>query len=431
MRQRSPKEIWFLWLLAAALALQVAGVADELPASITIAGVGIRYEPQEGELCLTRDEIPQEALPLLGADEAMVHRAMEAGGLYLLILTADGRQVSLRVIRAPAVQLLTDPLLPGQPGPAFSLASPEEQLLHFLQRNGGFRSAAWLDHLPGFALLSTMESPGSDESTIPEHGKTEKNTDQTGLQTLSLATLHRNQIISFQTDIFGREPSQADEDLLIATAKRAVLPDGLSDGSGSLTLSPQAPLTDENIVFSYVLGTLPLEIIPIPAIVGSTSLTVSGRTAPRSSLKYTVNGQPSSRFKADAEGAFSVTLKNLIPDADNEITFFVSGDGSASTATGSVFVQWQPTPIILSQTAGTVQEDRITLQGITLPGTKLQLIRKLETVSITVQKDGSFTYSVLLKKIGENTFTIRALAQGYKRTEVEATFIRIAEAGNP
>ncbi|MCL1855954.1 MAG: hypothetical protein FWF86_09500, partial [Clostridia bacterium] len=223
-----------------------------------------------------------------------------------------------------------------------------------------------------------------------------------------------------------------DEDMLIAAAGRTILPDiQPEEEQGPLVLPPQGPLTDENVVFSYVLGTPPIEIVPFPAVVGSTSLFINGHTAPNGSLKYSVNGRSSSRFKADADGSFSVTMKNLTPDTNNEIIIFAYGNGSASTAACNVYVRWQPTPIVLSQTTGTVREDRMTLQGITLPGAKVQLIRKLETVSITVQKDGSFVYSPLLKKIGENTFTIRALAQGYKRTEVEVSITRVEGVDNP
>jgi len=144
-----------------------------------------------------------------------------------------------------------------------------------------------------------------------------------------------------------------------------------------------------------------------------------------------VNGRASSRIKADEEGAFSATMKNLIPDANNEIAVIVYGNVSNSTATGNVFVQWQPTPIVLSQAPEPVLENRITLHGSTLPGAKVQLLLKLETVSIPVQNDGSFTCNVLLNKIGENTFTIRALAQGYKREDVEVTIVRTSGADNP
>ncbi|MCL1855852.1 MAG: hypothetical protein FWF86_08975, partial [Clostridia bacterium] len=138
MGQRSPKKIWFSWLLAAALMIPAAGLA-ETPSPITIAGFDIRYEPLEGELCLTKEEIPEEAPPLLGADEAAIRRAMEAGSLYLLILTADGRQVSLRI--APASGMASPSGLPAAEGlgSAFNEGPLGEQALQLLQRDGGYR----------------------------------------------------------------------------------------------------------------------------------------------------------------------------------------------------------------------------------------------------------------------------------------------------
>jgi hypothetical protein len=86
--------------------------------------------------------------------------------------------------------------------------------------------------------------------------------------------------------------------------------------------------------------------------------------------------------------------------------------------------------LVLAQSSGIVKADHMSLEGITLPGSKVQLIRRTGTDQIPIGEDGRFSYSLALKKIGENTFTLRCLSPGYRRAEVPLTFLRnLGDAG--
>lgn len=397
-----PNGIGVLCLLgvAAWLGCSAPALAQE---AVSLEQAGLRYYPAQGEVCVTRSSVPQEALALLGADEATVLSAMESDQLYCIILTGQGTQVSLRISDPP----------PGAAGQPSAQGMDQAELLALLAPQGSGLSASWPEGLPGFALLSPQEQ----EQGLP-------------LNTLSLSTLYLGKVYSFQTDVFGREPAQADREALFSAARRMILlgaaarDSGEASQSGPLALPPLPALTEQEAQVSYKVGNLPLELSPIPSVVGTTLWEVSGVTAPKASLKYTLNGRTSSRFQADESGAFSFTMKNLEPDAVNELTVTASQGEDVSTASCSLALRWQPSPLALAQASGTVKADHVFLEGITLPGSKVQLLRRTGTDLIPVGEDGRFRYKVLLKKLGENSFTLRTLSPGYRRADVEVSLLR-------
>lgn len=352
---------------------------------VPLEEVGLRYYPAQGEVCVTRDDVPPEALALLGADEAAIRAAMEHDQLYCIILTPQGTQVSLRIFDAP--------------GDAF-----------YANDSHGQQSS-----LPGFAFFRST----------PDH--MEKNP---LLTTLSLCTQYLGKGYALQTDVFGRAPTFADEDILVSAAKR-LLQLGAAKGppqelvqENALALPKTAPLTDQMAPVAYQTDGPPLELSPIPAVLGTTLHEVSGITAPRASLKYTLNGRTSSRFQADENGRFTFTMKTLDPDMPNELTVIASQDGGVSTASCSLVIDWQFSPLALSRTTGTVTADHVILEGVTLPGSKVQLIRRNGNDLIPVDQDGRFHYRLALSKLGENNFTLRCLSSGYHRIDMPLSFFR-------
>lgn len=402
-----------LLLLAILLVVPLAAYAQDV---VELDAFGLRYYPAEDEYCITRDSFPKEALAMLGADEATVKAAMENDDLYLIVLTSQGKQVSFRIAEKPTAITVQN---------SFGLdADLKEQLLTLLARADNQLSASWVDSMPGFALLTKQQS---QQETLPV------------FHTLTLCALYLNQVYAFQTDVVGRSLTEEDNHLLLSIAKRAVLLGASSQPTlegdavqGPLTLPVLPPLTEEQAAFTYKTGAIPLEIGPLPAVVGSTSLPIQGTTGPGVSLKYAINGVTSSRIKADDAGAFSVTMMNLDPEKPNEVTITAYSGEEISTASCILTVNWQHTPMTLSQTSGSTTEDIFPLEGITLPGSKVQLIRRTSTTPVQVQEDGNFSLQVALKKEGDNTFTIRSLATGYKRSDLEVTITRVgnAESGN-
>lgn len=380
---------------------------------ISLNEIGIRYYAVEGELCLTRDQLPEDALRLLGVDAKTMLGSMERDNLFLICLSPDGRQVSLRGSDKPAEITKQN---------SFQLEELEkEQFLTLLARLGHYRSAIWQDSAPGFALFSTLSTainPEPDEESILSH-------------TVALSTLYLDKVYSFQTDIIGRTPTEADVDLLLSTAKRTLLlgaeekTPALSEPA-PLTLPVPVPLTDETVTFTEEIGSIPLSLSPVPSVIPATNLTLSGKTAPNTYVRYSVNGAASSRFKAKADGTFTVTMPKLKPDGTNAIEVTAFDQTHVSTIRFEVAVHWQATPLALSQTGGEVEGESFTLYGLTLPGAKVELIRRLDTVTIPVQSDGSFLCNISTKKLGDNAFTIRSTSLGYRRTDVEVVVTRKA-----
>lgn len=380
---------------------------------ISLNEIGIRYYAMEGELCLTRDQLPEDALQLLGVDARTMLGSMERDNLFLVCLSPDGRQVSLRRSDKPAIITKQN---------SFQLEELEkEQFLALLARLGHYRSAVWQDSAPGFALFSTFDTAANsepdDESTLSH--------------TVALSTLYLDKVYSFQTDIIGRTPTKADADLLLSTAKRTLLLGAAENiptlsEPAPLTLPATVPLTDEAAAFAEEISSIPLSLSPVPSVIPTTNLTLSGKTAPDTYVRYSVNGVASSRFKANADGTFSVTMPKLTPDGTNTIEVTAFDQTHVSTIRFEVAVHWQTTPLALSQTSGEVEGESFTLYGLTLPGAKVELIRRSETVTIPVQSDGSFSVSVFTKKLGDNAFTIRSTSLGYRRADVEVMVTRKA-----
>ena len=121
---------------------------------------------------------------------------------------------------------------------------------------------------------------------------------------------------------------------------------------------------------------------------------------------------------------FTFTMKTLDPDMPNELTVIASQDGGVSTASCSLVIDWQFSPLALSRTTGTVTADHVILEGVTLPGSKVQLIRRNGNDLIPVDQDGRFHYRLALSKLGENNFTLRCLSSGYHRIDMPLSFFR-------
>ncbi len=393
---------------AAALLCSLSALGEE---AVALDAIGLRYYPAPGEFCVTSGSCPAEALSLLSADQATVQAAMESDQSPLMVLSQDGTQVSLRVTARPSTVF---------PENVFALTpAQKEQFLTLLAREHGYFAASWLENLPGFALLTT-------QGASPEAAA--------GLQTLSLSTLYLGKIYAFQTDVMGRSLTQADTDLLLAVARRTILLGGVPQDPAAateaapLTLPEQPMLTTETAPVAYQLGSIPLTLSPLPALVGTTTMELSGTTAPGMGLKYSVNGSLSSRFKADVNGAFSVTMKNLDPEKPNEILVIASKGKETSTAQCQVRVDWQTTPLVVSPTAGLVRDNHFALRGLTLPGAKVQLLRGRSASPVPLQSDGSFSLDVSLPKVGENAITVRSLAPGYRRVDIPLRITRAVSA---
>ena len=402
----------FSFIIVIVLSLPLSAFAQ--PSQIALNAQGIRYYPANGELCITQESLPPEALSLLLSDENTVLSSMKHSGLFLIVFTAQGRQVSLKISPKPT-QISAQSMS--------TLGDGEKTLLlDLLMRDGGFTSAEWMDSSE-YAVLSTFS------------GSAEKNA--VGLHTLALSTLYLGRIYSFQTDIVNQAPSQSELNLLLSTAKQTLFLGASGTTASSVEASSSVPsadsveppfaLTDLPVNVSFENDIYPLTIQPIPHIIGSTVLPLSGTTTPGIFVRSIVNGIGSSRIRADQDGHFSFTMKDLAADAENkiEIIAFETQGPNTSTARFTVTVNWQATPLVISQTTGSVEGDTLFLTGQTLPGSRVQLDRGQNRISnVSVAADGSFSCKVPMRKSGETKFAVLSTASGYRRTTAEGTVTR-------
>ena len=376
--------------------------------TVELDSIGVRYAPAESEICVTRDVQPEEALAKLGVDDATLLDSMLRDNAYLIVLLEDGRQVSLTVEQRPAE--LTQSHL------AELDAAGKQQFLSLLARKGNYAQAAWQNDLSGYALFSS--SLDETDSVL-------------AYETLALSTLYLGKIYTFRTDVIGREPDLSDTTLLLNVAKRTLLLGATSESEPApveeeipLALPEQPVLSEQAAAITTIRESMPLTIQDVPSIIGTTEFTLSGTTQADVSLKYSVNGTSSSRFKSDENGNFSANVRGL-KAGDNKLELIAYRGKDQTRISFEVTVDWQLTPMVLANRAPAVESDTVTIEGLTLPGAKISLIRKSGTSNVTVAEDGSFSCEVKLKQAGENTFTLRALADGYKRNDMEVTATRL------
>ncbi|MEG2316463.1 MAG: hypothetical protein RSC91_09605, partial [Clostridia bacterium] len=84
-----------------ALTLMILFTGANVAFAIDLPAQGVRFAASDGELCLTRSNMPPEALKLLNVSAETALAAMESDDSYLMVLSPDGLQVNLRVLPAP------------------------------------------------------------------------------------------------------------------------------------------------------------------------------------------------------------------------------------------------------------------------------------------------------------------------------------------
>ncbi len=395
-----------------ALALALLGVlfcaSASAGQSVALDEIGIRYTPAAGEVCLTRANMPAAALSALGTDAATLAAAMEADGLYLIGLQADGRQITLSVEDAPAG-------LAAKEVHAMS-AADKDAFLAQLARSGGYGSAMWQDG--GYALFSsTPQAAVADTLAYSD---------------VTLATLYLGRVYALRMDVIGREPSAQDVALLTDAAART-LRLGARAGDGGAAETPETPpalpavqVSSQPATLTYQAQELPLTLDSIADTVGVTRFTLSGMTVPGGYLRYTLNGKASSRIKADEAGAFSVTVPGLTANGANTVELTAFKGDAKTVVSFAVKVDWQYTPLALSAARST-QGDTLALQGVTLPGATVKVTHG-RAGRVTVGEDGTFTLTLALPRLGENAFSLQAQAEGYHRYDLELTVTRTQSA---
>ena len=394
---------WFpLALLLLCVAVFTAANAES---TLALDEIGLRYTPAEGETLVTRESVTAQALSALGTDEATLSGVMARDGLYLIGLQTDGRQFTLSVEEKPDGVTGTDA--------ASMSAAQKDAFLTELARIGGYGNASWQSN--GFALFTSPLASAADAALQ--------------YSSISLATLYLNRVYTFHMDIIGREQQQADIDLLLATANRTLLLGAKTSGqtaedqvAETLTL-PSTAVATQPAALTYSSQALALTLDPIAATIGVTQFVLSGTTVPNGSLRYIVNGDPSSRIKADENGAFRFTVPNLIGNTDNAIELTAFKDDQKTIVSFTVTVDWQLAPVVLAPIP-TVEGKSVTISGLALPSSSVELTKGRGAKSISVGADGAFSTTLLLSRAGENSFTLQVQSAGYHRNDYSFTVTR-------
>ena len=378
---------------------------------IALDGIGLRYAPAAGETCLTRDTADPAVLAAFGADAETLQNAMRNDGAYLIRLGEDGLQVTLTVTEKPEGIASADT--------AQMTAAEKDTFLTVLARQGGYGTAFWQTH--GYALFTSaaerLENSGLSYAR------------------LTLATLYLDHIYAFHMDLIDREAGQAEPALLEAMAARTLrLGAAAQAAAGADALSqvltlPDTTVPSDPVEWAAQSQTCPLTLNPVPATLGVTQFTLSGTTVPGGAIRYAVNGKNSSRIVADAQGAFRVTVPNLKGNAENAIVVTAAKDDQKTRLSGTVTVQWVDTPLTL-ETVTEAEAELVTVRGLTLPGTALTLTQGRAKGALTVAADGTFTLTLHLPRIGENAFTLRAQATGFRRAEAAFAITRALSAAD-
>ena len=400
------------WIALLAMLMCVAAYSVAMAdATIRLDEIGLRYTPIEGELVVTRTDMDVQALSALGTNQQTLLNAMERDGQYLISLLPDGRQFSLDVSEKPTA-ILSDRA-------AAMTASEEADFLMLIARKGGYGNATW--EQDGYALFTS--TVGAQTNTTLSYAD------------VSISTLYLNHVYTFRMDLIGREPQQADIDALLLATQRtlrlnacATAEQAAQAQSQTLTL-PVAVLPTDTVTLTFTAQDVPLMLDPVASTIGTTNVTLSGTTAPGANVRYSVNGISSSRIKADAQGTFCVTAPNLIDDAENAMILTVSQGNAKTEASFTVKVDWQTSPLAL-ETVGIVESDTVTLKGLALPGTTVQLTKGRGSNHITVDENGAFSVKLLLSRIGDNAFTLQAQANGYRRNTYPFTVVRAEGNGD-
>ncbi|MEG2253379.1 MAG: hypothetical protein RSC98_10090, partial [Clostridia bacterium] len=130
-----------------ALTLMILFTGANVAFAIDLPAQGVRFAASDGELCLTRSNMPPEALKLLNVSAETALAAMESDDSYLMVLSPDGLQVNLRVLPAPE-GLEADDVSQLD-------AAARTALLRSLARLHSADSAEWSGELADYAVLKT------------------------------------------------------------------------------------------------------------------------------------------------------------------------------------------------------------------------------------------------------------------------------------
>lgn len=172
----------------------------------------------------------------------------------------------------------------------------------------------------------------------------------------------------------------------------------------------------------------------IPAETSTADFTISGKTSPGATLVAEYEDEMGivrtlSVGEAGASGKFSL-LVELEEEGTYPVVLTASRDGMTDTSTtGTVVYSAKTLPVSLGgiEEGGvhTVTQDETTLKGETLAGAQLQLVTPFGLSKKRAGNDGSFSFDLSTKDVGEYRYTLILDKGGFNQRRVPFTLVRV------
>lgn len=398
-----------VWLLFLLLCLSLGGAALGETASYNFPDKGVRFYLPASWQVLTPSNLEEKKAEIqnMGTTAQALSADFQESGTLLEAFPPEGGQVRVQCLAKPEG-------IGAAEAYAMTLEQKDAFLLQ-MARDGGFAHGTWSETVPEFAVFRGSAAL----QTL-------------SVQTIVYATLRYGQLYTITAEIIGREPAPADEAALSEVASSLLFlgaqaaPPKTAQAPAQATLEPAPANTPAPAEIKVQRDDTRLTLDYAPSATRLSSFTLTGQTEPNTPMRYYVNNIGYERFSSDADGRYTVVIRDLPKAGKNLIAIHAIGDKGYGVLTFSVWLDQAKVPMAVTQLPQGVQGDQALLTGAVLPGASVQVLYRSKAYAAKVAEDGSFSCLVELPKLGENLFTIRAALDGYLRNDQKLTVVRLS-----
>ncbi len=397
-----------VWLLFLLLCVSLGGTALGEGASYTFSDKGVRFYLPDSWQVLTPANLEEKQAEIqkMGTTAQALSADFQASGTLLEAFPPAGGQIRVQCLAKPEGIDAMDAfaMTPGQ----------KDAFLLQMAREGGFNHGVWSDTVPEFAVF---------------RGSTVLQT--LSVQTIAYATVRYGQLYTITAEIIGREPTPADEEALSEAASSLLFlgaqaaPSKAAEPPVQATLEPLPAGTPAPAEVKVQRDETYLTLDYAPSTTHQSSFTLTGQTEPNTPMRYYINSTGYERFHADADGRYTVEIRNLPKAGKNLVAIYAIGEKGYGVVTFSVMLDQAKVPMAVTQLPQGVEGDQALITGAVPPGASVQVLYRTKTYDAQVAEDGSFTCLVELQRLGENLFTVRAAQNGYLRNDQKLTVTRL------
>lgn len=379
-----------------ALMLFAAALAFAQPMSLDHEGIRF-YVPEGWQIITEKDVLEKSDIAArIGTSAEVMKAQFDAHGILLYALDPEGNAFVLKTFDSPLRTYNGDVY-------AFSDANREQFLSALLEANPG-ASGAWDMELNTFVCLNWQR----DVQGVPVH-------------TLAFQTLMYGRIISFECESFGAPPAD-DSVASLRKGARAILFLGAKKQTQAKAdpaelVLPDVPPSSGEAKITPIREDLPLTVDALPLTIASSTLQISGTTAPGASLRYYMNGTGIERFKADEQGRFEIILKKF-DSGENTLRIESMLDKVYGSISARITLDQAVTPAALLETDITCNTQTYDLYGVTLPDASVVLKTPSSSVTVPVQADGTFQATVTMNKARDYSYTFEISSSAYKKNKL-------------